>query len=335
MINNKTILVTGGTGSFGKAFINYVLENFKPKKLIVFSRDELKQRQMSSEFSKKKNNKILRFFIGDIRDYKRLCFALKDVDIVIHAAALKNVPIAEYNPFEAVKTNIVGAQNIIEASIENNVSKIIALSTDKASSPINLYGATKLVSDKLFIAANNFKGKSKIDFSIVRYGNVMGSRGSIVPIFLNHKDKGYLPITDKKMTRFNITLNQAIEFVFKCMPVMKGGEIFVPKIPSIKITDLATAMYPKFKIKLIGLRPGEKIHEEMVSSNESHNTVELKNFYVICPHSEFITWDKNKYLKEFKNSKICPSDFSYNSGTNRHFLTISEIKKMLFLNKFI
>jgi len=335
MINNKTILVTGGTGSFGKAFINYVLENFKPKKLIVFSRDELKQSQMSSELSKKKNNKILRFFIGDIRDYKRLCFALKDVDIVIHAAALKNVPIAEYNPFEAVKTNIVGAQNIIEASIENNVSKIIALSTDKASSPINLYGATKLVSDKLFIAANNFKGKSKIDFSIVRYGNVMGSRGSIVPIFLNHKDKGYLPITDKKMTRFNITLNQAIEFVFKCMPVMKGGEIFVPKIPSIKITDLATAMYPKFKIKLIGLRPGEKIHEEMVSSNESHNTVELKNFYVICPHSEFITWDKNKYLKEFKNSKICPSDFSYNSGTNRHFLTISEIKKMLFLNKFI
>ena len=335
MINNKTILITGGTGSFGKNFIKFILRKFRPKKLIVYSRDELKQSQMISELNTKAHKKILRFFIGDIRDYKRLSFALKEVDIVVHAAALKNVPLAEYNPFEAVKTNIIGAQNLIEASLENKVKKVIALSTDKASSPVNLYGATKLASDKLFVAANNYKGKAKTDFSIVRYGNVMGSRGSIIPIFQNFKSRGYLPITDNRMTRFNITLEEAINFVYNCIKVMKGGEIFVPKIPSIKIMDLAKAMFPKLKTKIIGLRPGEKLHEEMVSSNESYNTVDLKKLYVICPQSELIKWDKKTYLKEFKGSKICKSNFSYNSGTNENFLSVKEIRKVLLSSNLI
>ena len=249
MINNKKILVTGGTGSFGKNLISHLEKKFNPKKIIIFSRDELKQSQMMTEFSKIRSK--LRFFIGDVRDYSRLNLAMRDVDIVFHAAALKNVPLAEYNPFEAIKTNIFGAQNVIDASFENNVKNVLALSTDKASSPINLYGATKLASDKLFITANNFKGKNKTKFSVVRYGNVMGSRGSVVPIFNQFRDKNYIPITDKRMTRFNITLQEAINFVLNSLKIMQGGEIFVPKIPSFKITDLAKAMYPKKKLRLL------------------------------------------------------------------------------------
>ena len=335
MLNNKTILITGGTGSFGRKFVNYILDNYKPKKLIIFSRDELKQSQMSTDLTPKNKKNILRFFIGDVRDLSRLSLAFQEVDIVVHAAALKNVPVTEYNPFEAVKTNIIGAQNVIDASLKNNVKKVIALSTDKASSPINLYGATKLASDKLFVAANNFKGNNKTVFSIVRYGNVMGSRGSVIPIFLNYIEKNYFPITDNRMTRFNITLNEAIKFVLECFKIMKGGEIFVPKLPSIKITDLAKALRPKFKTKIIGLRPGEKLHEEMISSNESLNTIELSKFYVICPQSKLIDWDKNYYLKNFKNSKNCKQGFHYSSETNEKFLTVTDIKKILKINKFI
>ena len=335
MLNNKTILITGGTGSFGRKFVNYILDNYKPKKLIIFSRDELKQSQMSTDLTPKNKKNILRFFIGDVRDLSRLSLAFQEVDIVVHAAALKNVPVTEYNPFEAVKTNIIGAQNVIDASLKNNVKKVIALSTDKASSPINLYGATKLASDKLFVAANNFKGNNKTVFSIVRYGNVMGSRGSVIPIFLNYIEKNYFPITDNRMTRFNITLNEAIKFVLECFKIMQGGEIFVPKLPSIKITDLAKALRPKFKTKIIGLRPGEKLHEEMISSNESLNTIELSKFYVICPQSKLIDWDKNYYLKNFKNSKNCKQGFHYSSETNEKFLTVTDIKKILKINKFI
>ena len=260
---------------------------------------------------------------------------MRDVDIVFHAAALKNVPLAEYNPFEAIKTNIFGAQNVIDASFENNVKNVLALSTDKASSPINLYGATKLASDKLFITANNFKGKNKTKFSVVRYGNVMGSRGSVVPIFNQFRDKNYIPITDKRMTRFNITLQEAINFVLNSLKIMQGGEIFVPKIPSFKITDLAKAMYPKKKVKIIGLRPGEKIHEEMVSTGESINTIRYKNSYIICPQSEFFKWDKKKHLRSKKGSKKFPENTSYNSGSNNEFLTVEAIRLILKANKFI
>ena len=333
MINNKKILVTGGTGSFGKNLISHLEKKFNPKKIIIFSRDELKQSQMMTEFSKIRSK--LRFFIGDVRDYSRLNLAMRDVDVVFHAAALKNVPLAEYNPFEAIKTNIFGAQNVIDASFENNVKNVLALSTDKASSPINLYGATKLASDKLFITANNFKGNNKTKFSVVRYGNVMGSRGSVVPIFNQFRDKNYIPITDKRMTRFNITLQEAINFVLNSLKIMQGGEIFVPKIPSFKITDLAKAMYPKKKIKIIGLRPGEKIHEEMVSTGESINTIRYKNSYIICPQSEFFKWDKKKHLRSKKGSKKFPENTSYNSGSNSEFLTIEAIRRILKANKFI
>ncbi len=332
MINNKTILITGGTGSFGKNFVKYVEKNFKPKKIIIFSRDELKQSEMMQEFPKLK--KKLRFLIGDIRDYSRLAMATKNVDIVFHAAALKHVPLAEYNPFEVIKTNIIGSNNIIHAAYENNVKHVLALSTDKASSPINLYGATKLASDKLFIAANNFRGKLKTKFSVVRYGNVMGSRGSVIPVFLKHKSSDYIPITDKRMTRFNITLNEAIKFVIKSLKVMQGGEIFVPKIPSLKITDLAKAMYPNKNLKIIGLRPGEKLHEEMISESESYNTVEYQNLYIICPNSEFINWNKKTFLRN-KNCKAFPENVSYNSFKNKKYLSISEIRKIFKIYKNI
>ena len=333
MINNKNILVTGGTGSFGKNLISHIEKKYKPKKIIIFSRDELKQSQMMTEFSKIKP--ILRFFIGDVRDYSRLNLAMQDVDIVFHAAALKNVPLAEYNPFEAIKTNIFGAQNVVDASFENNVKNVLALSTDKASSPINLYGATKLASDKLFITANNFKGNNKTKFSVVRYGNVMGSRGSVVPIFNQFRNKNFIPITDKRMTRFNITLQEAIKFVLNSLNIMQGGEVFVPKIPSFRVTDLAKAMYPQKKIKIIGLRPGEKIHEEMISNGESLNTIKFKNSYIICPQSEFFKWDKKFHLKSKPGAKKFPENTSYNSGSNSEFLTVPEIKKLLKINKFI
>ncbi len=333
MLNNKTILITGGTGSFGKKLVNYLIKNFKPNKIIVFSRDELKQSDMLSEFYKVKH--ILRFFIGDVRDYSRVKLAMKDVDIVFHAAALKNVPFAEYNPFEAIKTNILGAQNVIDAAFENNVKKVLALSTDKASSPINLYGATKLASDKLFITANNFKGKLKTEFSVVRYGNVMGSRGSVIPVFSQFQDQNFLPITDKRMTRFNITLQEAIKFVLNALTKMRGGEIFVPRIPSFKVIDLASAMFPKKKIKIIGLRPGEKIHEEMISTGESLNTICYQNSYIICPQSDFYKWDKKLHLKTKKGSKKFPENISYNSGTNKDFLSVKQIRNLLINNKFI
>ena len=327
-LDNKSILITGGTGSFGKKFVETVFKKFKPKKVIVYSRDEQKHFQLQQKW-KFKN---IRFFIGDVRDLNRLSDAMDDVDIVIHAAALKHVYMSEYNPFEAVKTNILGAQNIIEACMKNKVKKVIALSTDKASSPINLYGATKLTSDKLFIAANYYRGRKNIKFSVARYGNVTGSRGSVIPFFLNHKSKGFLPITDKRMTRFNITLDQSVEFVFFCLKKMWGGEVFVPKIPSYKLIDLAKAISSKSRIKFIGIRPGEKIHEEMISSSEALNTLEFNNYFVIVPNSEFLDWGKKQYMQKNKNGKICNYNFSYNSQNNTKFLSISEIKNLIKSN---
>ena len=330
-LNNKSILITGGTGSFGKKFIETALSKFKPKRLIVFSRDEQKQFNLQQKW-KEGGSSPMRYFIGDVRDVDRLILAMRDADVVIHTAALKHVPAAEYNPFEAVKTNILGAQNVITASMATNVKKVIALSTDKASSPINLYGATKLTSDKLFIAANNFKGLKNIKFSVVRYGNVMASRGSVVPFFLNKKKEGIIPITDKRMTRFNITLQEAVNFVLFCLEKMWGGEIFVPKIPSYRLEDLAKAIAPRNKIKIIGLRPGEKIHEEMISISDAVNTIEYKKYFIITPYSKFIGWNKKKYMKFNKNGKNCDSEFSYNSYNNKQYLTSNQIKKLIKSN---
>ena len=319
---NKNILITGGTGSFGKAFINHLIsKKINLKKIIVYSRDEFKQFEMAKEYSVEKYP-FMRYFLGDVRDKDRLGRALNGVDIVIHAAALKQVPLAEYNPIEYIKTNILGAQNIIEASLDNSVEKVIALSTDKAASPINLYGATKLCSDKLFVAANNIKGNKKISFSVIRYGNVMGSRGSVIPFFMNLKGKSFFPITDLKMTRFNISLSEAVELVNWSIKNLKGGEIIIPKIPSYKITDVAKAICSKTKIKIVGIRPGEKIHEEMITSSDSQDTYDFGNYYaIIVPN--FLNNYKTKKLKKVK------SGFSYNSGANTDFLTIPEIKKLI------
>ena len=323
-MNNKTIFLTGGTGSFGKHFVRTIIKKFKKiKKLIIFSRDELKQFEMEKEFPRKKYP-YLRYFIGDIRDLSRLKTAMYGSDIVVHAAALKQVPAAEYNPFEFIKTNILGAQNVIESAFSSGVSKVIALSTDKAASPINLYGATKLCSDKLFIAANNIKGKKNIIFSVVRYGNVMGSRGSVVPFFLKQKEKT-LEITDRDMTRFNITLEQGVNFVLWVIKNMKGQEIFVPKIPSYRILDLAKAIQKKLRYKITGIRPGEKIHEELVTSSDSITTLENKKMYVILPFNlKYI----NKHKPNFSVKKM-PAGFSYNSRDNNNFLTINQIKKII------
>ncbi len=331
---NKSILITGGTGSFGSTFIKTFLKRYKPKRLIIFSRDEQKHFKMQDTFSDDPPSPV-RYFLGDVRDVDRLDFAMRDVDIVIHTAALKHVPLAEYNPFEVVKTNILGAQNIIQASIKNNVEKVIALSTDKASSPVNLYGATKLVSDKLFVAANNYKGKSKIKFSVVRYGNVMGSRGSFISYLIKNKNKKFINVTNQDMTRFNITLNESVDFVFNCIDKMWGGEIFVPKIPSYKVTDLVKAISPKSKIKIVGIRPGEKKHEEMISIDESTNTIEFKNYFVIAPNSKFLNWNKKKYILKNKNCKPCKNNFSYNSKNNSKFLSPSELRKIISANKVI
>ena len=330
MLNNKSILITGGTGSFGKAFISKVLNSYKPKKLIVFSRDELKQFEMQ-QILPDDGNSPMRYFLGDVRDLERLKRAMDGVDIVIHAAALKQVPAAEYNPFEAVKTNIIGGQNVIDASISAGVQKVIALSTDKAAAPANLYGATKLTSDKLFTAANNYSGDNKIKFSVVRYGNVMGSRGSVIPFFLKQKEKGILPITDLRMTRFNITLDEGVDFVISSLKVMWGGEIFIPRIPSYNIVDVAKAIAPKAKIEIVGIRPGEKLHEEMITSIDAMNTVEFKNYFVILPSSEKIPWSKKEIINKDKKDigKMCLEGFSYNSESNSHFLSQNEIKFLI------
>lgn len=329
MLNNKTILITGGTGSFGKKFISTVIKKYKAKKIIIYSRDELKQYEMSIASPYNKFHDTMRYFIGDVRDFSRLKLAMEDVDIVIHAAALKQVPAAEYNPFEAVKTNVLGGQNVIEATRQTSVEKVIALSTDKAAAPINLYGATKLTSDKLFIAANNYKGKRNIKYSVVRYGNVMGSRGSVIPFFMTKKRDGILPITDERMTRFNITLQEGVDFVIKCLDLMWGGELFVPKIPSFKILDLAKAIAPETKTKIVGIRPGEKIHEEMITATDSLNTIEFDDYYVILPSTQL--WDIEKFTKE-SNGKPgikCDIGFSYSSGTNTEWLSVEDIKNLI------
>jgi len=332
MINNKVILITGGTGSFGKKFVDVILQKFKPKKVIIYSRDEQKQFQLQQRWKEDKSS-IIRYFIGDVRDIDRLKLAMQGVDIVIHAAALKHIPITEYNPFEAVKTNVLGAQNVIDASFYNKVKKVIALSTDKASSPINLYGATKLTSDKLFVAANNYKGSEKIKFSVVRYGNVMGSRGSVIPFFLRKKNKEVLPITDIAMTRFNITLMESIDFVLLAIKKMWGGEVFVPKIPSYRVIDVAKAISSKTKIKYTGIRPGEKLHEEMISQSEAINAIEFNDHFVITHNSEFIGWNIKEYLKQNKNGKICDREFSYNSKDNKNYLSINQLKKLIKNNQ--
>ena len=326
MLSGKSILVTGGTGSFGKKFVATVLTRFpNVRRVAVFSRDELKQFEMSQRYPSKKYPQV-RFFIGDVREKDRIVRATEGIDIVVHAAALKQVPACEYNPFEAIKTNIIGAQNVIEAAIEHGVQKVVALSTDKAAAPINLYGATKLCSDKLFVSANNFKGKRDIKFSVVRYGNVMGSRGSVIPFFLKKRPEGVLPITDPRMSRFNITLEQGVELVLYALDHMWGGELFVPKIPSYRITDLAEAIAPDCELDVVGIRPGEKLHEEMITETDALNTVEFENYYVILPSMPL--WDVNHFMESFHGTR-CPDGFKYNSGTNRHWLTVTELRDLI------
>ena len=326
MLDNKSVLITGGTGSFGKKFVSEALRKYKKiKRLIILSRDELKQSEMEKNFPKTRFN-CIRYFIGDIRDEARIDVATRNVDIIIHAAALKQVPATEYNPFECIKTNVLGAQNIINCAIRNKVKKVIALSTDKAVSPINLYGASKLCADKLFTSAQSYVGSNKTIFAVARYGNVMNSRGSVIPLFLNQKKNNLLTITDKDMTRFNITLKDAVDMVFWTIKNSLGGEIFVPKIPSYKILDLAKAIGPGCKIKFIGVRPGEKIHEELITANESVNTLDLGKYFAILPTISEISL--SQYLKK-KGGKKLQKDFSYNSGTNKYFLKVSEIKKLI------
>ena len=325
MFNNKSILVTGGTGSFGKAFIQKLLERHKPRRVIVYSRDELKQFEMQQAFT----SPAMRFFLGDVRDKDRLIQAMRNVDYVIHAAALKQVPAAEYNPMECINTNIHGAENVIHAALANDVEKVIALSTDKAANPINLYGATKLASDKLFVAANNIAGGARTRFSVVRYGNVVGSRGSVVPFFRKLLQDGAaeLPITDPRMTRFWISLDQAVEFVFKNFQRMQGGEVFVPKIPSVRIVDLAEAMAPGVPQKVIGIRPGEKLHEIMCPADDSHLALEFADHFVLQPSIRFYGVDMDYSANQLGETGVpTAAGFEYNSGTNPHFLSVEEVR---------
>ena len=323
-LTDKVVLLTGGTGSFGKKFTEIVQRENRPKKLIIYSRDELKQYEMAQQFSD--NN--IRYFIGDVRDKERLYRAFDGVDVVIHAAALKHVPVAEYNPFEAIKTNILGAQNIIDAAIDQGIQKVIALSTDKAANPINLYGATKLCSDKLFIAANAYVGTADTRFSVVRYGNVVGSRGSVIPFFLKMKEIGEIPITDDRMTRFWITLEQGVRFVLTMLKRMVGCELFIPKIPSMKVIDLAKAIAPEAKIKNIGIRPGEKLHEVMIPEDESRSALEYRDFYVIVP--DYMHKEKERYFKKNGNGyTTVPDGFCYSSDTNTDWLSIEQIQKIV------
>lgn len=325
MLNGKSVLITGGTGSFGKKFVETILQNYPGiERIVIFSRDEFKQFEMSN-MPIFKDNPRLRFFIGDIRDKERLFRAFENIDIVVHAAALKHISICEYNPFEAIKTNILGTQNVIEAAIDKNVKKVVALSTDKACAPINLYGSTKLCSDKLFISGNAYVGSRETKFSVVRYGNVAGSRGSVIPFYKNLIESGAkeLPITDERMTRFWLKLEEAVEMVLKALETMSGGELFVRKIPSIKITDLAKAIAPHLPTKVIGIRPGEKIHEMMISADDARKTVELDNYYIIQP--DFKWWNP---LKLHKEGKKVSDNFEYDSGTNTEWLNVDEIKAL-------
>ena len=325
-ICDQSILITGGTGSFGKAFVRTVLDHCpKIKRLVVYSRDELKQFEMAQDFPEHKYP-ALRFFIGDVRDKERLNRAMEGIDTVVHAAALKQVPAAEYNPFEFIKTNVIGAQNIIDACMDNHVKRVVALSTDKAAAPINLYGATKLCSDKLFIAANNFKGARDLRFSVVRYGNVLGSRGSVIPFFLQKAKTGVLPITDSEMTRFNISLEDGVEMVLWALEKALGGEIFVPKIPSYRILDVAEAIGPSCKKEFVGIRPGEKLHEEMITSSDSTNTLDLGAYYAIMSSSDSTVIDK--YLINGIGTRV-PKSFTYESGLNPDFLSIAEIRDLI------
>jgi len=327
MFTNKKLLITGGTGSFGQACASYLLKKFKLKKLIVYSRDELKQYEMEQKF----NQENVRFFIGDVRDKERLTMAMREVDYVIHAAALKQVPIAEYNPIECIQTNVIGAQNVISAAIDAKVKKVLALSTDKATSPINLYGASKLAAEKLFIAANALVGFQKTTFSVVRYGNVVNSRGSVVPLFksLMEKNSKTFPITDINMTRFFITLPQAVKFVIKCFGVMNKGEVFIPKIPSFKIIDLAKALNSNVKFNVVGIRPGEKIDESLCSQDESSNLLEFKDYFTLVQLNTRSEKNRKQLKSKYKNAKIVSRDFSYTSKNNPDFLSIKEIKKLL------
>jgi len=318
LLKGNSVLVTGGTGSFGKRFVRYALDHFSPRRVIVFSRDELKQFEMEKDFQDER----LRFFIGDVRDKERLYRAFAGVDLVVHAAALKQVPACEYNPFEAVKTNILGAQNIIEAAIDCGASRVVALSTDKAANPANLYGATKLCSDKLFIAGNAYVGARETRFAVVRYGNVVGSRGSVIPLFKKQRETGVLTVTDPGMTRFWITLEQGVRFVLNCFANMRGGEIFVPKIPSMKLTDLAEAIAPGCRHDYIGIRPGEKLHEVMIPEDDARNTVEMDDYYIIQP--QFPWWSR----ENCGGGRPVPKDFRYSSDINTSWLTIEELRLM-------
>ncbi|MCU1283253.1 MAG: flagellin modification protein FlmA [bacterium] len=320
-LQGKSLLITGGTGSFGKLFVKTALERLQLKRLVVYSRDELKQFEMQQRFS----SPTLRYFLGDVRDYARLRRALDGIDVVVHAAALKQVPAAEYNPFEAVKTNILGAENIINECIDRDVKRVIALSTDKAANPINLYGATKLCSDKLFVAGNAYVGRHETRFAVVRYGNVVGSRGSVIPFFLDKKKTGVLPITDPRMTRFWITLQQGVDFVIDCLERMEGGELFVPKIPSMNIMDLAAVVAPECRTEVVGIRPGEKLHEVMVPEDDARTTVELEDRFVIKPAFPWFTTDV------YRDAKPCPDGFRYGSDTNDRWLTRAELGEMVRL----
>tara|TARA_R110000744_G_scaffold203841_2_gene322765 strand:+ start:3733 stop:4743 length:1011 start_codon:yes stop_codon:yes gene_type:complete len=323
IFNGKVVLITGGTGSFGQAFIKKMMEEYDLKKLIIYSRDEYKQYQLNKKYNKE-NYPPIRYFLGDVRDEKRLERALSDVDIVIHAAALKQVPAAEYNPDEFIKTNIGGAQNLISAALNTNVKAVVALSTDKAAAPINLYGATKLVSDKLFIAANNIKGDKDLKFSVVRYGNVLGSRGSVIPFFLEKSETGIIPLTDKDMTRFNMSLDAAVESVIWSVENCIGGEILIPKLKSFKLTTLAKAINSNAKINVIGLRPGEKLHEEMITAGDSYNTIDIGEYYLILPHGSNI---KN-HITHHKGILVNPG-FNYASNTNNRWISEDEMKTLI------
>jgi UDP-N-acetylglucosamine 4,6-dehydratase (inverting) len=328
-LDGRSVLITGGTGSFGSRFARTVLERHSPRRVIVYSRDELKQFEMQNREPFQSQGPVMRWFLGDVRDAERLRKAMEDVDVVIHAAALKQVPAAEYNPFEAVKTNILGAENVINAALATGVARVIALSTDKAAAPINLYGATKLASDKLFVAANNHKGSREVGFSVVRYGNVMGSRGSVIPFFMNRKSHGVLPVTDPRMTRFSITLQQGVDFVLACLDRMWGGELFVPRIPSYRITDVVKAIAPEARTEVIGIRPGEKLHEEMITIDDALSTIEFDDYFVILP--SIPVWDVEK-LRSSSGSmpgKRCDYGFRYDSGTNPHFLTVAELRNLV------